>query len=190
MADTLNKQDQLQTIAYFYANTSNASGLITVGANPADPTYGAIYFGVVPGNTNYSLLGKNGETWVNAATLLSFRISNGDVMLLSGTGIRSTVGHQMPIDTVTGAHALIGNNSTLLCNATGGAFTVTLPVAAAHPGRVFTIKKIDASVNAVTIDGDGAETIDGAATYALTAQWQSVVLQCNGTSWFVLSKNP
>lgn len=61
----------------------------------------------------------------------------------------------------------------LRCDASGGAMTVNLPAAIGN-GRLVTIKKIDSSGNAVTIDGSGSETIDGATTYALAAQYNSV----------------
>lgn len=74
------------------------------------------------------------------------------------------------------------------CNATTtGAMTATLPTASGITGRVFIVKKIDSSGNAVTLDADGSETIDGAGTYALTAQWNSVTIISNGTNWEILS---
>lgn len=78
------------------------------------------------------------------------------------------------------------DDRTILMDASGGARTVTLPLAATSNRVVLTIKKIDSSANAVTIDGNGAETIDGAATQVLAAQWDSFTIQCNGTAWFIL----
>ena len=75
---------------------------------------------------------------------------------------------------------------TTRVNATGGAVTATLPTATSAAGKHFTIKKIDASGNAVTVDGDGAETIDGAATYSLATQYKSVTVASNGTSWDII----
>ena len=40
-------------------------------------------------------------------------------------------------------------------------------------GRTFTIKKIDASANTVTINGSGAETIDGITPQVINYQWTS-----------------
>lgn len=76
-----------------------------------------------------------------------------------------------------------------LCDATSGAITVTLPaVADADPtaGRVVTVKKTDASGNAVTLDADGSETIDGATTKALSSQYDSVTIVSDGTSWHII----
>jgi hypothetical protein len=76
------------------------------------------------------------------------------------------------------------NEEVILCDATSGAITVNLPDAIA--GRIYTIKKTDASVNTVTIDGDGADTIDGVATKVLVYQNDSVTVVSNGTNWFIL----
>ena len=75
---------------------------------------------------------------------------------------------------------------TVLVNAVGGARTITLPAAANHTHRIYNIVKIDASANAVTIDGAGAETINGAATQTLAVQWNSYTIQSNGTGWFII----
>jgi hypothetical protein len=73
---------------------------------------------------------------------------------------------------------------TVLVNATVVARVINLPTAASARYRVYTIKKVDASVNTVTVDGSGAETIDGVATVVLTSQWESVTVQSDGTAWF------
>lgn len=74
---------------------------------------------------------------------------------------------------------------TITVDATSAAVTVTLPtVASAADGFVVTIKRIDASTNAVTIDGNGSETIDGATTLVLSTQYEAAQLRCNGTAWY------
>ena len=77
------------------------------------------------------------------------------------------------------------NDGMILVDATGGARTVNLKAATNMAGKVYVIKKIDAGVNAVTVDPNGAETIDGAATYALALQWASVTIRCDGTAWYI-----
>jgi hypothetical protein len=76
--------------------------------------------------------------------------------------------------------------SVVLVDATAGAVTITLPAANVSAGRSITVKKTDASVNAVTIDGSGAETIDGATTKSLPAQYDSVTVFCDGTQWWIV----
>ncbi len=71
------------------------------------------------------------------------------------------------------------------CDATSAAFTVTLPAAASSTGLKLYIKKIDASANAVTIDANASETIDGATTKALSSQYASYTIICNGSGWSI-----
>lgn len=77
-------------------------------------------------------------------------------------------------------------HDTILVDASGGALTITLPPAASASGHILTVKKIDGSINAVTIDPDGAETIDDAATRTLLLQYSSVTIHSDGTEWWVL----
>jgi hypothetical protein len=76
---------------------------------------------------------------------------------------------------------------TVLVDASGAARTITLPAAAGCTRRIYVIKKTDSSGNSVTIDGNASETIDGATTSTLAAQWNTKVIQSNGTSWFITS---
>ena len=84
--------------------------------------------------------------------------------------------------------ATAGNVRFYSCDASGGAFTVNLPAATAKPRNwEYTFYKSDSSANAVTIDADGAATINGATTYALTTQYQAVTLRRVGANWAVKS---
>lgn len=74
----------------------------------------------------------------------------------------------------------------ILCTAGAGGITITLPAAANVPNQVYHIKKVDAAAGTVTIDANASETIDGALTQVIAAQWDSAQIFCNGTSWFVI----
>jgi hypothetical protein len=80
----------------------------------------------------------------------------------------------------------ISSNHTIPVDATSGAIVISLVSATAAVGIIQVIKKIDASVNTVTIDPSGSETIDGAATKVLSTQWESMMIQSNGTNWYVI----
>ncbi len=88
--------------------------------------------------------------------------------------------------TITATGSPASSDYLILCDATSGAITLNLPAAASSIGRVLVIKKIDASGNTVTIDGNGAETIDGAATKVLSAQYAIVNIQCDGATWWII----
>jgi hypothetical protein len=88
--------------------------------------------------------------------------------------------------TKTANYSIVAGDYTIRGNAVGGAFTVTLPVVAAAQGQVYNIKKIDSSINAVTVKGNGSDTIDGSNTQVITRQYDSLTVQSNGTSWDIL----
>jgi hypothetical protein len=74
----------------------------------------------------------------------------------------------------------------ILVDATSGAITISLLAAAtAGDGFQVAIKKTDSSTNAVTLDGNASETIDGSTTASLSTQNDVAILTCNGTGWYV-----
>jgi hypothetical protein len=87
---------------------------------------------------------------------------------------------------VTASDNFAPDDYLVLCNATAGVITLTLPVAAASQGRKLVAKKTDASANAVTVDGNGAETVDGAASISITAQYDSVSVISDGAAWWIV----
>ncbi len=107
-------------------------------------------------------------------------------MLWYDTSGDAGVGGVVAITTKTGAYTAADTDTVIICDATGGAFTVALPAAGDNTGKVFYLKKIDSSANAVTIDGDGAETIDDAATLVLNSQYDAAMLVSDGTEWWIL----
>lgn len=100
--------------------------------------------------------------------------------------VNALLSKRLSVLTVTAALALDDDHDILLCNATSAGFTVTLPKADGYSGRVFCLKKTDASANIVTIDGNGSETIDGAANKTLAVQWESKTVVSDGTAWFII----
>jgi hypothetical protein len=74
------------------------------------------------------------------------------------------------------------------CDATGGAYSITLPAAANMTGIPISFKKIDASGNAITLDGNASETIDNATTNAtvLAAQYDSCTIVSDGSEFWII----
>jgi hypothetical protein len=102
--------------------------------------------------------------------------------------IKTVLKNQYAVISKSGAYTATTSDSIILCDASGGAFTITLPavatVSSSTDTKEYIIIKIDSSANAVTIDGDGAETIDGAATTAVNNQYGAKTVWGNGTEWF------
>jgi predicted nucleic acid-binding Zn ribbon protein len=82
-----------------------------------------------------------------------------------------------------------GDETVITCDASSGAFTLTLPAAANFTGKHFYIKKTDSSTNAVTIDGNSSETIDGQANVALKGKYSSIKVVCDGSNWHTVARN-
>jgi hypothetical protein len=76
-----------------------------------------------------------------------------------------------------------GDNVQVNTSASGGAVTITFYAASGNAGKIITVKKTDSSTNAVTLDGNASETLDGALTATLTAQYDSATFVCDGTNW-------
>lgn len=68
------------------------------------------------------------------------------------------------------------------CDASGGAFTVTLPAAATATGRFVAAVANTGSSNDVTIDPDGSELVNGETDLVLPPG-TSTLLRCDGSEW-------
>lgn len=87
------------------------------------------------------------------------------------------------LSTIT-ASTTLGEHNVVLCNNSSD-ITLTLPSAATSNGRSYYIKKIGSNSNTITIDGDGAETIDGATQVVLYLENDAARIICNGTAWYI-----
>ena len=115
-------------------------------------------------------------------------IQSPDFARRAGNAINALLQRKRLIDTTTASLTIDGKEAErdiILANATSGAITITLPPADPYKGVAFTIKKTDATNN-VTIDGDGSETINGAATYVLTTQHEVVTVVSDGSGWHII----
>lgn len=102
------------------------------------------------------------------------------------TGTTSTVDGRR-VRTVTGDTTLDILDETVLVDATGGNVTINLPIAATVPYKRYNIKKIDATANTVTVDPNGAETIDGAATAVISTQYETLSPESDNVSaWWIV----
>ena len=104
--------------------------------------------------------------------------------LPSGGGSRPTVNTDASATINVTAPASSVLEVIYLCSATTGTQTVNLHTAGSNAGLKYNIKRTG-TVN-VTIDPDSSETIDGAATFVLTAQYDAVTLVSDGTNWSII----
>ncbi len=90
------------------------------------------------------------------------------------------------VRSVTAATTLTENDDLLLVNTTGGGVAVNLPPVAGTRGKIYFIKKIDASANNVTLTDNASDLIDGAGTLVWNTQWQSYTVISSGATWNVV----
>ena len=71
---------------------------------------------------------------------------------------------------------------------TGAVTSLTLPTAQTVSGRTIVIKDAggNASVNNITVDTQASETIDGAATAVMNADYEWLKLYSDGSDWFIV----
>lgn len=92
----------------------------------------------------------------------------------------------LPRTTISGNYSATILDHTILVNSFTTPTTLSLPAAATAPGRIYIIKKTDVSANAVTIDGYGSETIDGSTSYSLYNQYETITIQSDGSTWWII----
>ena len=91
----------------------------------------------------------------------------------------------------TATYTISATDSVVRVSGASGAFTATLPTAVGITGRRYTIIKTDAvfaTASAITIEADGAETINGVANTTLNTQFESVELVSDGANWIIMNR--
>ena len=81
------------------------------------------------------------------------------------------------------------NIRTILMTTSSTTRTVTLPTLADNLNRVITVVKVDSGSGFVTLDGEGAETINGATTRTIQTQYKNITIQAGASEWTVISEN-
>ncbi|MCD6123798.1 polymer-forming cytoskeletal protein, partial [bacterium] len=102
--------------------------------------------------------------------------------LATGQEIRSHGGISLPIRTVNSNVTLTATDYTVLAN---GTITITLPAASSYPGKVYVIKNI--GTGTVTVSPSSG-TIDGASSKTLSSQYYSIMVQSDGSNWYIISE--
>ncbi len=170
------------------SDAASFTGTLTTAAGI---TQGSGYLNI--GSYNVGTYGSGSiNLWYNASAAM---LSIGSNVLITGTAM-NTVGGSLTIagsfstgQTSQTANYIAGTSDQAIFMSAASADTVFLPTAVGIGGRIYTIKKVDAAANAVTVRASGAELIDGANTYALASQYKYVVIQSNGTQWFIIGNN-
>ncbi len=76
-----------------------------------------------------------------------------------------------------------GDEYTVLCDCSAGNITISLPPVANQQERIYRFFKIDSSGNTLTLDPDGAETIDGMSSYSLSSPNKGCGILAGTAEW-------
>ena len=114
--------------------------------------------------------------------------TSGQVLTSSGNGVPtwSTISGTTNVTNKTANYTLTTTDGSVFCNATGGAFTITLPTAVSAGGKIYSIKKTDSSTNAVVVGTTSSQTIDGNLTQSLAIQNAWITVQSDGANWQII----
>jgi hypothetical protein len=98
-------------------------------------------------------------------------------------------GSNLTIATKTANYTATASDKLILCDTSGGAFTITLPTAVGISGTTLFIKKTSSDFSLLTIEPDGSETIDGHGNRNLATQNETIEIVSDGTNWHVLRRH-
>ena len=196
---------------------ANASSDVVATANNGSETTNYIDMGINGGSNTSGIMGGANDAYlynIGQNLLIGTGTANKSLVFMTG-GTTQGTNERMRIDgsgdvgiatnnptsilhvngstayaatTKTANYTATVNDHTIICNNSSGSITISLPAASGCSGRTYVIKKISGLLNDVVINPNGAETIDGAATRTLTVQYESVLIQSDGTNWVILAK--
>ena len=117
-------------------------------------------------------------------------LHNGDWdtdITLDHSAVSGSQNNIWPYQSIAATQNILVTDAVTTVDASGGAVVADLPAASAQEGLRLDFKKIDGTGNTVTVDAAGADLIDGAGTYVLSAQYDSLTLISDGVSnWWIL----
>lgn len=102
----------------------------------------------------------------------------------AGPAGMNSAGGPVAVSIKTSSYAVLTTDCFLAADCTSGPITFTLPLSSGNTGRIFYAKKIDNSINLLTIVGSGSDTIDGTSSFIMNTQNQSVSVIANGSSGY------
>lgn len=113
---------------------------------------------------------------------ISLANSSGTLLLTNSGGsnitfpvdVRHGAGFRDHVDPITSNTTLTSAYSTILGDASGGSFTLTLPSAAVNTGRIYKLLKVDTSTNTITM---GSVVLGGNSGNSV------LIVQSDGTNW-------
>lgn len=99
----------------------------------------------------------------------------------------TTVNGNYTVLSKTSAYTGVATSGKVIikCDASGGAFTITLPTAVGSTAE-YVVKKIDSSTNFVTVATTSSQTIDGGTTAVIKKQYEAVDMISDNANWNII----
>jgi hypothetical protein len=104
-------------------------------------------------------------------------------------GALKTNGQLSSIVFKTTSYTILPSDEIIFAGSNTSAITITLPTAVGKDGQTYTIKRMNAGSNDVTVAAPLNDTIDGSATYILSAIYKYVKVVSDGKYWAIVGNN-
>lgn len=177
----------------FTVNQYRAGSLLTSVTGSVASAAGAPYAGPVTLSSALSvitddLISVDLNAVATASENISIEIDSGSMTGPTGPpGSAGTMGIYA-LSTKTANYTALLSDDVILCDATGGSFTITLPTAVGvgHKGKFYNIKQIDSSGNKITIMPFGGELIDKETSQTLDSFPDSITIVSDNANWYIL----
>jgi hypothetical protein len=167
-------------------NTSNGFEALQTNSTGSNNTAFGYRADVASANlTNATAIG-NGAI-VNASNTIQLGNTSVTSVVTSGT-IKSN-GMISNLVSKTSAYTVQTSDEIITVDATSSTFAITLPTAVGIAGQTFTIKRLNAGVNSVSIGTTSSQAIDGATSWVLNAQYKYLKVVSNGANWIIVANN-
>lgn len=174
-ADDITFTGSVESHIPFGTNATYDIGAATLGPR-------SIYLGNGTKSTRI-IAGTVGTSWT--FTLPNDVSATGQGLIFNSSGTAEFRYEDKFTASKTSDYTATGDETIIPC-APAASMTITLPAASTMTGKSLTIIKTDSDLaKTVTIDGNASETINGATTYVLYTQYESVTIKCDGSNWFV-----
>lgn len=134
------------------------------------------------GGTPAVMIGPNSLALTDSNTVtVTFTTSQSGKCTVSASG-----GSGTSVASKATSFSFAVGDGTILCDATSGNVTGTLPTAVGISGRIYNFKKIDSSGNSCILATTSSQTIDGSTTNTITTQYNSRTLVSDGANWSLI----
>lgn len=133
--------------------------------------------------------GTSALSLIQAASVLPIRFGVASSSFNLSQGLTVSGGccaARYSITSISSDTTFLHGNRVILVDAALATVQVTLPEPTNMIGLFFYIKKVDSSVNEVSVVTPGTETIDGLGEQLIRGQWDSMHITSDGTNWFIV----